>query len=190
MHRYSRTLILIGIALSVIVLSGIVLATPQKPIQPTQAQNWPPLLPTILRSPSATRPAYCVPLPPTAQPIGTPTPTPSRLSSALPITSPMPDLVQAVNPRAHANIFDLSPELPLRDKSEIIVFRCNGTFDQYWAGPEVDVDSFLNLEPGDVVYSSAAPASMMGHRPPPPPDWSEITPQFRYFTLLLLPRHW
>jgi hypothetical protein len=88
----------------------------------------------------------------------------------------MPDLAPSVTPRVYANIVDLSPEIPLQDKWETVVFRCDGTFDKFLAGPGIDVDQFLNLEPGDVVINTIAPASLMGHEPPEPPDWPTITP--------------
>ena len=76
----------------------------------------------------------------------------------------------------YANNYDLSPELSLRDKSEIVVFRCNGTYDLFLAGPEIDIDRRLNLKPGDVIISSAPPASLVGHEPPEPLDGPIITP--------------
>jgi hypothetical protein len=56
-----------------------------------------------------------------------------------------------------------------------IVFRCNGTFDKYWIGPEINFNEYLRLEPGDVILVSGPPASLMGHRPPKPPTLT-ITP--------------
>jgi hypothetical protein len=128
----------------------------------------PPLLPTILKTPSPIRSASCVPIPRAAQPSGSPTPTLFPMAPDRPRTSHMPDLAPSVTPRAYANIADLSPEVPLQDKWETIVFRCNGTFDKFLAGPGVEVDQFLKLEPGDVVINTIPPASLMGQEPPEP----------------------
>jgi hypothetical protein len=98
------------------------------------------------------------------------TPTPDRL------TSPIPNSRPTVTPRVYANFIDLSPELPPQDKSEIVVFRCNGNFDLFLAGPQIDINQSINLEPGDLVISSIPPAFLMGHQPPEPPDWPTITP--------------
>ena len=170
MHRHSWLFKPIGMILGVLLLSGTVLVTAQKLNQVNQAQSTPPLFPTVLRTPSPTRPANCIPLPQETAINSTLTPTPDRL------TSPMPNFRPTVTPRVYTNTFDLSPELPLQDKSEIVVFRCSGTFDLFLAGPEVDIDQRINLEPGDLIISSAPPASLMGHKPPEPPDWPTVTP--------------
>jgi hypothetical protein len=114
------------------------------------------------QTPLRTRPAYCVPIPRPAQISGTLTPTPDRLSTPIPHFSP------SVTPIPLANTYDLSPELPLSEKSEIVIFRCNGAFDLYLAGPNVEIDQAIELEVGDIVYSSGPPASLMGHEPPEP----------------------
>jgi len=87
-----------------------------------------------------------------------------------------PPIAPSVTPRVYANIVDLSPDVPLRDKVEIVFFRCDGTFDQFLAGPEIDFDPFLNLGPGDVVINIVPPASLMGIEPPEPADWVTNTP--------------
>jgi len=121
-----------------------------------------PLL--VIRTPSPTRPAYCVPIPVDAQNSGTLTPTPNRYSTSIIHISP------SVTPRSFAHVFDLSPELPLNEKSQIEVFRCNGSFDLYLAGPNVDVDPAIELDSGDIIISSSPPASLMGHEPAEPSD--------------------
>jgi len=178
LHRYSWAFNLIGSAVGLILLFGTVLVTAQYLNQTNQTQSTSPLLPTIIRTPSPTRPSYCVPIPRAVQPIGSPTPTPNLfpLASVMPKTLPMPELAPSVTPRVYTNIFDLSPEIPLRDKWETVVFRCHGTFDKFLGGPGIDVDQFLNLMPGDVIINSIPPASLMGHKPPTPPGWPNITP--------------
>jgi len=122
-----------------------------------------PILPTIIVPPTATRPAYCVPLPREPSIVGTLTPTPDRLTAVFPYTNP------SITPRSFTHIYDLSPELPLSEKWKLEIFRCNGTLDRYLAGPDVDIHQFLELKAGDVVIGSGPPASMMGHQPPEPP---------------------
>jgi len=164
MHRLPRVFKLIGIALAILLLSGTILVAAQKINQPDRAQRRPPLLPTLLVTPSPTRPANCVPLPQekTIDIDMTLSPTPDHLET------PDPNLLiesPSVTPLPFANTFDLSPELQVRDKWEIIVFRCDGTFDLYLGGPEINVDQSIILNPGDVIYNGFPPASLMGHEP-------------------------
>jgi hypothetical protein len=71
-----------------------------------------------------------------------------------------------VTARVYAYIIDLSPELQLTDKSELVVFRCSGVFFLYYAGLEVDALQAIDLEPGNLIVNSIPPASRMGHPPP------------------------
>jgi len=157
-------------------IPGVVLATTLKLNQTVLVQSTPPPITTSLQTPSPTRPAYCVPLPRAAQQNGSPTPTQFPLTSMITITPLTPQLAPSVTPRVYANTVDLSPEVPLQDKCEYVVFRCDGTFDKFLAGPGVDVYLFLNLGPGDVVINTIPPASLMGHEPPESPDWATISP--------------
>lgn len=125
----------------------------------------PPPPPMTAGTQNATRPAYCAPIPHETLPIGLPTPTPNILT--LPV--PTPPHSQGVTPIPFSHIYDLSPQLPQRDKCEIIVFRCNGAFDQFWAAPDIDIHRAIALAEGDIILNSIPPASLMGHEPPPPP---------------------
>lgn len=158
MNRISRAMKAIGVVVLIGLISWSVVVASNR-----INQGEPSPLPTMVRSPSPTRPAYCVPIPRPAQISGTLTPTPDRLSTPIPHFSP------SVTPRPFAHIYDLSPELPLSEKSKVQVFRCNGTFDLYLAGPNVDVLHVIELEDGDIIINTSPPASLMGHEPPEPP---------------------
>jgi hypothetical protein len=157
MNRISRAMKAIGMVVLIGLISwAVVVASNQS------NQGEPSLLPTVIRSPFPTRPAYCVPLPREAQMIGTPAPTPNRFSTSIPYFRP------TVTPIPFAHTYDLSPELPLSEKSEIVIFRCIGAFDLYLVGPNVDIDQALEIEDGDIILGSSPPASLMGHEPPEP----------------------
>jgi hypothetical protein len=170
MRRYSGIFRLITIVFGVLLFTGTVLAAAQKQYYSDRAQSTPPNIPTIIRSPSPTRPAYCVPLPGVPQPLGSPSATPDPFGAVISTTSPRLGLGPSVTPRVYAHTIDLSPGIPLRDKWEIIVFRCDGTFEQFLGGPEVNIFQFLDLQAGDVILNTIPPASLMGNEPPEPPD--------------------
>lgn len=175
MNLRSRFFKRLCIVLAVIIFSGTALVTAQKVDQFDQAQNEPPLLPTNNREPLPTRPFYCVPLPITIISTESPTPTLDPLTTPIPNPSPNPEPAPSVTPRVYSNIVDLNPEIPIADKWVRIIFRCNGTFDKYLYGSETDVNQYLNLGPGDVILNTIAPASLMGHQVPEPPDWPTTT---------------
>ena len=162
MHRFSWASKLIGMPLGILLLSGAILVAAQMINQPDQTQMRPPPLPTFLTSPSPTRPSYCKPLPRKTPSNSTPTPTQNRFASQVPAYQP------SVPPMIFTNTFDLSPELLPQDKWEIVVFRCNGTFDLFLAGPQININQSIKLEPGDVMLSAGPPLSMTGHQPPEP----------------------
>lgn len=176
MRRYSSIFRFIAIVFGVLIFTGTALAAAQKQYHSDRAQSTPPKFPTIIRSPSPTRPAYCVPLPRAAQLPGSPTSTAYPFASAIPTTSHMQGLAPSVTPRGYAHIFDLSPEISLQDKWVIIVFRCDGTFEKFLGGPEIDIYQFLDLEDGDVILNTIPPASLMGNGPPEPPDETTTPP--------------
>lgn len=81
--------------------------------------------------------------------------------------------------------FDLSPNLPDQQKSTLLVFRCNGNYEQYLAGPEVAIPTALELQPGDRIIQSIPPTVLVGAKPVyepkdsnpyPPPENSTPTP--------------
>ena len=170
MRRYSNIFRFIAIVFGMVLFTGTALAAAQKQYQSDRAQSTPPNFPTIIRSPSPTRPAYCVPLPGVPQPLGSSSSTPDPFGSVILTTSPRQSFAPSVTPRVYAHIFDLSPEIPLREKWEVIVFRCDGTFEQFLGGPEIDFYQILDLQAGDVILNTIPPASLMGNEPPEPPD--------------------
>jgi len=157
MNRVSRAMKVLGLVVFVGLISWSVVIASNRI---NQGESLP--FPTVIRSPSPTRPANCVPIPYEVQISGTLTPTPNRFSTSLPHSSP------SVTPRSYAHTYDLSPELPISEKSQIEVFRCNGMFDLYLAGPNVDVYQAIKLEDGDIILGSSPPASLIGHEPPEP----------------------
>lgn len=176
MNRHSKVFILIVISLGVVLVSVVVLTTSLRRNQTAQVQGTKPPAITVFVTPSPTRPWYCVPLPREARQGGSPTSTPFPLTSAMTLTPNKFLVAPTVTPRAYANVFDLSPEVPLRDKWEYVIFRCDGTFDQFFTGPEIDFDPFLELGPGDVLINMIPPASLMGIEPPEPTDQVTNTP--------------
>jgi len=176
MDRHSKVFTLIVIALGVLLVSVLVLTTGLRRKQTAQVQRTQPPAITVFVTPSPTRPWYCVPLPRETRQSGSPTSTPFPLTSAMTITPNKFQVAPTVTPRVYANVFDLSPEVPLRDKWEYMVFRCDGTFDQFLVGPEIDFDPFLELGPGDVIIDMIPPASLMGIEPPEPTDQVTNTP--------------
>ncbi len=158
----TKTFIFVGVILAVMVILGIFWGILGKTKTPEQAQNPPPPLSTGLWNSTPTRPAHCVPIPRYPTPAGPPTATPDQFATSGPNLSP------TITPIPFAHIYNLSPEMPFEEQSIIVVFRCDGTFDLYGAGPEINIDEYLRLEPGDVIFSSNGPAYLMGHQPPEP----------------------
>lgn len=60
---------------------------------------------------------------------------------------------------------DLSPSLPDRDKMTVLVYRCNGAWDEYRLDPALFPDA-IPFSYGDILYSTDAPASIVGKSPP------------------------
>jgi hypothetical protein len=61
---------------------------------------------------------------------------------------------------------DLAPDLEQADKSEVIVFRCDGAKEIYWVRPTDDRSATIGalaLGPGDVIIHWYPP-SLMGHQ--------------------------
>ena len=158
MNSFSRISKIVVLAMIVILLLVALVVTAKDNLQAPSLLNF-------QMAPSPTRPSHCVPLPFANTSDSNPTPTPNRYGSVE--DHPWP----TVTLRVFTNIFDLSPELPMEQKSEILVFRCDGSYDRFLAGVDVDFDRFINLKPGDVIIRSAPPAFMMGHQPPDPLDW-------------------
>jgi len=162
--KMRRSLIFLKVA-GIVVLVGLVLSVTYQISQSQHSRDIePPILPTIPREPSATRPAYCVAIPREEDHSTAPSPTPRRGEIRTPAA------FQTVAPLPINQTFDLSPNLTIEEKSRLVVFRCDGTYDEYWAGPEVDVLQAIGLEAGDVILYSFPPASLMGHEAP---NWPE-----------------
>lgn len=157
------------VVLGILLISGVAIGLSYTISQSSRLQNTPPPFPSLNIKISATkvtptRPAHCVPLPSieTSSSIPTATPTHSITTSQI-LTKLTPTIIPSP---AVSHTYDLSPNLSVADKSTIIIFRCDGTRDLYLLGPELDPDKAIILGQGDIILSSAPPASMVGHYPP------------------------
>jgi hypothetical protein len=124
------------------------------------ASQSPPKLTQFTQRPTKTRPAECVPMP-TMEVLGLPTPTPKWSGDP----NSLPDFT--IKLREYSHTIDLSPELSMNEKSVVVIFRCNGDYDRYFFGVNINIDEAASLKPGDVFFSSAPPASLMGVKPEP-----------------------
>ena len=113
-----------------------------------------------------TRPSDCVALPLTPTPDLRPrTPTPNQTQIADPA---FPTSVWiTVTPIPIDRKIDLSPKLPYEDKMVILVYRCDGTWNEYTVDPSL-FPTAIPLSHGDIIYAAFPPASLMGQKPPKP----------------------
>ena len=124
--------------------------------------NPPPIIMESL-TPQPTRPVGCVPLPGSMfQVKESTTSTPQRGT----VTSPVPPRA-SVTPMPFTIDLDLDPQLSIIEKMEVVVFRCNGTFERYHISPLKDLNKEIPLFEGDIYFSIAPPAASMGGPPDP-----------------------
>ncbi len=124
--------------------------------------NPPPIIMESL-TPQPTRPAGCVPLPGGMfQVKETPTSTPQKGA----VTSLVPPRA-SVTPMPFTIDLDMDPQLSIIEKMEVVVFRCNGTFERYYISPLKDLNKEIPLFEGDLYFSIAPPAASMGGPPDP-----------------------
>jgi len=98
--------------------------------------------------PTETRLPNCVPYPSNYKNKSTSTATPypgQKIDSSNFVTT---------TPRPIAHTYDLSPDSRDIDKSIVLVFRCNGTYDQIIIGPGIKYPQDLHLGVGDTVIDS------------------------------------
>jgi hypothetical protein len=103
---------------------------------------------TLSTSAPAARSATCVPVP------------------AASTLAPGPDALVQVTPPPIAHRYDLAPNISQDLRSSVLVFRCDGTWDQYWLGPAQVLDPQKDLKTGDVIFSVSPPASNSATKPP------------------------
>jgi hypothetical protein len=151
-RKISVTILLILFGLIIISSIGLAVAT-RKDVSLS-----PPKLTQIVTQPTQTRPAECVPMP-TMEVFGSPTSTPNWPGDPNSISE------FTIKPREYSHSTDLSPELDMNEKSVVVIFRCNGDYDRYFFGVNINIYEAASLKPGDVFYSSAPPASLMGVKP-------------------------
>jgi hypothetical protein len=146
--------IIIIIVLSLIIVVGAFITTSRGL---SQSILLPPQR-TSIPVPSPVRPAGCVPLPQNEPN------TKNMTNEILPSVTPIPFMHK----------YDLSPDIDPKDKWEATVYRCDGSFDKYLGGVNINSQFSIPLGPGDIIINSAPPASMMGQQSP---RYSDITPQ-------------
>lgn len=154
--RFIVLIALVGILLVVLAINITTSSSFQSNIN-----TIPPTLEKTVFTSTPTRPAYCVPLPYSSRNNFTRTPTPDRVLGTVPPTGLSP----SVTPIVFTNTYDLDPSISQEDKSAVLVFRCNGSWDFYWLGPSRTFQS-IPLSPGDYIWQVAPPASIMGKEPP------------------------
>ncbi len=111
-------------------------------------------------SPTALR---CVPTP-TRAPRGTPTATPSGIA----LGGPVP--FSTVTPFPFSRRVDLAPDVAAENKTQIIVYRCDGRYELFLTKPSLEgrtITETVQLEPGDIVVSTSNPMLMRAHPPEP-----------------------
>ena len=71
---------------------------------------------------------------------------------------------------------DLAPQVPQRDKVTIVVRHANCTYDYYYLTADQIAGFRAGLPPGDTIFASAPPESLIGKHPPPAPQPSGAAP--------------
>lgn len=116
--------------------------------------------------------------PPTLDP-NTPTPTPK------PGDTPVPGAVETLQAKIAAQrpesqydkITDLSPEMPLKDKSTIIVQHPDGSLEAIVMDPNLLEEQYKKIDPNDLIYNELPPDSTWVVGPMEPPadfDMSKV----------------
>lgn len=110
------------------------------------------------------RPSYCVPLPSTpTRDLRrlTPTATPNPASY-----TPVPAMNwPTVTPLPIAHNINLSPQLSPEETMDVLVYRCDGTWDTYRMAPTL-FPGAIPYSQGDIIYM--ANPSVRPHPPEPP----------------------
>ena len=118
-----------------------------------------------------------------------PSPDASKLRGALGATRTPPPLMSApddkvgptVTPLPFKQVIDVDPDAAVEDELTIIIRKENGDFWEIFASPNQFQDGKLlpqlsrlypelGLTSADRIFDVAPPASLMGKRPPGPPD--------------------
>jgi hypothetical protein len=137
-------------------------AVPVTP-RPTRPSATPTLTATLTLTPSVTpsgptptRPANCAPLPPKT--------SLSQLTST---------------PLSVDFRYDLDPNIAPELKTVVVIYRCNGTWVEYWLGPNRTINNSIYLAAGDVIWLDLPPASSTPSAPatPTPTPSSSDTPR-------------
>lgn len=110
-------------------------------------------------TPSATRPPHCVSLNQGPVEEHSPTATPARgKGKRVPVSA-------TATPFPNQTVYDLSPDLKEREKAFVVVYRCEGTYESYWLGPEISLNEAIQLDEGDTILQVIQPAKLVGAKP-------------------------
>lgn len=110
------------------------------------------------------------PYPPPSEPRQTPEPPSVFISppTSLPLSfTPQPPIISTATIYEITNTLDLSPTLPLEQKSEIVVLLQDGSYVMLLVPPNFRV-SDLPLQEGDVIVQISSPTADFGKNPFPP----------------------
>lgn len=132
---------------------------------------------------SRTREPGCVPLPqaPTEDPsTRTPTPDPRTPQSADVTVTRTP--ARSPTPIPFSSVVDLSPDIPPADKTTYIILRCDGSWEEYLAGPNIPMPTSIPLAYGDTIYNVLHPIGSAHHHEPT----ASLTPTID-LTIILTP---
>ena len=120
---------------------------------PTATLTLTPLVYVSPTGPTPTRPANCAPLPP-------------QTSLAQLTSTPLP-----VDFR-----YDLDPNIAPSLKTVVVIYRCNGTWVEYWMGPGRTISNSIYLAAGDIIWLIVPPTGATPTLPATPTPSSTLTP--------------
>jgi hypothetical protein len=116
---------------------------------------------------------------PTIQPTNTPSgPTPTRPANCAPLP-PKTSLAQLTSTPLPIDFrYDLDPNIAPDLKTVVVIYRCNGTWVEYWLGPDRTISNSIYLAAGDVIWLDLPPASSTPTTPgtPVPASADTATP--------------
>ena len=115
--------------------------------------------------PTETRRPGCVPYPQIGKESAFRTATPAEGEKS------NDSAVISVTPRPIAHTYNLSPNADPVEQAVILIYRCNGTYDQYIVGLDIKIPEDLHLGVGDTIIESFS----VGIHSLPPPTLSKIT---------------
>ena len=101
--------------------------------------------------------------------------TPTRPANCAPPPPPQTSLTQLTSTPLPVDFrYDLDPNIAPSLKTVVIIYRCNGTWVEYWMGPGRTVSNSIYLAAGDVIWlivppTGATPTPTTASTPSPTP---------------------